>query len=424
MYLALDDTDSSTGGCTTHLALCLIEALRPYGDLIEYPALVRLNPCCPSKTRGNGAILLRFGNGTPVCQIGSCTDGKPIILCQAKTPLDTTPSILQIIDRVIQEHRAETSNTGMIVFDRTIEPSWYHQIVTTLLSRDQLMLDQSMIVRSYGSGEGLIGCIGALGWDRQRCSFELIAYRERFRWGTKRLIDRSAFRASIDQLPGEFRNKDSKRLAAIPNTPCPILFGVRSWRSDLLPFLTLMQSQTEPIVGALIFQTNHGSDDHILAPIEPLEEHRSYRICGTLERIELRPGRHRLLDLRTETGLLRVAVYAQTGKLAREIIRLIPGDQLECFGSFLRGQLNLEKARILSLRIPLIKCSNPICQACKLRMRSHGVGGYRCSGCHLKLPKSAASFEQTTRPMIPEAFDCSAGSARHLSRPVFLYDQS
>ena len=63
LHVGIDDTDSLDGGCTTWVALRVIEELLPDFDLIGSPRLVRLNPDVPWKTRGNGAVALAFGRG-------------------------------------------------------------------------------------------------------------------------------------------------------------------------------------------------------------------------------------------------------------------------------------------------------------------------------------------------------------------------
>ena len=61
MHIGLDDTDSTKGGCTTYLAAVLIEKLEKFNiEFKDYPTLIRLNPNVPWKTRGNGALCLRF----------------------------------------------------------------------------------------------------------------------------------------------------------------------------------------------------------------------------------------------------------------------------------------------------------------------------------------------------------------------------
>ena len=60
-HLGVDSTDSATlGMCTTYLGARLLEALHQVDVEVEGPpALVRLNPNVPWKTRGNGAVYIR-----------------------------------------------------------------------------------------------------------------------------------------------------------------------------------------------------------------------------------------------------------------------------------------------------------------------------------------------------------------------------
>src|SRR3990170_6298577 len=76
VWLGVDDTDSVSGMCTTYLATELVRRL-PF-DLLGYPRLVRLNPNVPWKTRGNGAICLRFGRGAGVPVDVGEVDGVPV----------------------------------------------------------------------------------------------------------------------------------------------------------------------------------------------------------------------------------------------------------------------------------------------------------------------------------------------------------
>src|SRR5881628_1099708 len=63
LWIGVDDTDSLQGMCTTFLAAEIVRDLTDDYDLVGFPRLVRLNPTIPWKTRGNGAICLRFGRG-------------------------------------------------------------------------------------------------------------------------------------------------------------------------------------------------------------------------------------------------------------------------------------------------------------------------------------------------------------------------
>ena len=61
LHIGIDDTDSTTRGCTTYVAALLVEKLlKLHASFIDYPNLIRLNPNVPWKTRGNGALCLRI----------------------------------------------------------------------------------------------------------------------------------------------------------------------------------------------------------------------------------------------------------------------------------------------------------------------------------------------------------------------------
>ena len=62
LHIGFDDTDSTCGRCTTHLAFKITGYLLngPDTEFLDYPLLVRLNPNIPLKTRGNGAVCLEL----------------------------------------------------------------------------------------------------------------------------------------------------------------------------------------------------------------------------------------------------------------------------------------------------------------------------------------------------------------------------
>ncbi|MCD6383503.1 MAG: DNA-binding protein, partial [Thermoplasmata archaeon] len=62
IFVAIDDTDSPNGGCTTYLTFDLLSRITERYALLGYPRLVRLNPTVPWKTRGNGATVFRLAN--------------------------------------------------------------------------------------------------------------------------------------------------------------------------------------------------------------------------------------------------------------------------------------------------------------------------------------------------------------------------
>ncbi len=61
LHIGFDDTDSTLGRCTTHLAFKVTSYLSKKNvKFLDYPLLIRLNPNIPWKTRGNGAVCLRI----------------------------------------------------------------------------------------------------------------------------------------------------------------------------------------------------------------------------------------------------------------------------------------------------------------------------------------------------------------------------
>jgi tRNA(Ile2)-agmatinylcytidine synthase len=62
LHIGFDDTDSTNGRCTTHLAYLLADILikKFKVNFVDFPLLIRLNPNIPLKTRGNGAVCLRI----------------------------------------------------------------------------------------------------------------------------------------------------------------------------------------------------------------------------------------------------------------------------------------------------------------------------------------------------------------------------
>jgi len=61
VQIGMDDIDNPDGRCTTHFASIIVERLKEWKvEWVDYPNLIRLNPSIPYRTRGNGAVALRF----------------------------------------------------------------------------------------------------------------------------------------------------------------------------------------------------------------------------------------------------------------------------------------------------------------------------------------------------------------------------
>ena len=121
LWIGVDDTDSLQGMCTTFLATELVRELTREYDLIGYPRLVRLNPNIPWKTRGNGAVCLRIGEGRgPSCVVGWIGDRE--IRAFPRSRSDPRPA--EVRDRVAKvvetwsRFEEDTTNPAFAILER------------------------------------------------------------------------------------------------------------------------------------------------------------------------------------------------------------------------------------------------------------------------------------------------------------------
>ena len=99
MFVAVDDTDSMKGNCTTFLATEIIREFMDDLDLIGNPRLVRLNPAVPWKTRGNGSLVMRFGKGTGPKRFIGRIGGRDVFCYDRCTSFEPDPVMMR--DRII-----------------------------------------------------------------------------------------------------------------------------------------------------------------------------------------------------------------------------------------------------------------------------------------------------------------------------------
>ena len=116
MFVAVDDTDSMKGNCTTFLATEIIREFMDDLDLIGNPRLVRLNPAVPWKARGNGSLVMRFGKGTgPKRFIGRIGD-RDVFCYDRCTSFEPDPVMMR--DRIIphiEDHHEDDSDPGLLI---------------------------------------------------------------------------------------------------------------------------------------------------------------------------------------------------------------------------------------------------------------------------------------------------------------------
>ena len=424
MFVAVDDTDSMKGNCTTFLATEIIREFEDL-DLIGNPRLVRLNPATPWKTRGNGALVMRFGKGTgPKRFIGMIGDRK--IFCYDRcTSFEPDPQMMR--ERIIphiEEHHEEESDPGLLISRVKPSQSFYWRGVRTIMERSEIDKEIERIggtTFEIGCGRGLIGCTCSMAWRPRDTTFELLSYRPASRWGTKRKFEPLTIRDVEHNYPSTFNSWEDRmeKVAMIPSTPCPVMYGLRGDdERDLIE--ASAKIKTEPIERWMIFLTNQGTDDHIILHPKELVPNQSYRIQGT---VVSHPrhihGSHVFIDIETKFGVVTCGAYEPSKEFRYVFDWMVPGDVIEVLGE-LRDEprtLNVEKVHVISTAKEYVKTSNPICPICLRTMKSTGKGKkFKCKKCKTtaKVPK----MTEVSRQVVPGWYEPPTCARRHLSKPL------
>ena len=423
MHLAVDDTDSRDGMCTTYLLAKMITEM-PF-DLIGLPRLVRLNPAVPWKTRGNGALAMRLGVGGGEPQrIGSAAED---VMCYPRLRREVSADeVMEWALPYVREHMQAGSNPGIVV-SRTKPPQrLYWQGARDILSIDEVTrtLDGMGALRhGEGDGRGIVGASCAMAWRPRDRSLELLAYRQEERWGSIRHLDVSTVERLDALYPSTFNNIERRwmKAAIMPSTPCPVLYGIRGEDlPDLLSAKEMLETEDPGIW--MVFLSNQGSDDHVIEDPAELLPNRSYRLglsVSSPSRDE--KGGHVIIRARRGSEELECAAY-EPSKEFRNLLRLLrPGDAIDAIGE-LREEprtLNLEKVLVKSLADSQVKAANPRCPRCGRAAKSVGKGaGYRCRPCSVHLPEGAAPALREQRLLVPGWYEPPVCSRRHLSKPL------
>lgn len=431
--IGVDDTDSPRGLCTTYVATELIREFRDY-DLIGYPRLVRLNPNIPWKTRGNGAIALVLGKGRGAPEPAGWLDGRPVLVYRKFSPIRVElEGILRRAERVVLANSAlGERGTGPAVFAalrRPPEELYLRAVREVVRVRDveEMLLPgvpERWMWRTHGGRRGLVGASAAAAWRGRRRTYELLAYRERSRWGTARRIDFESVLRMDEAFRTTFNNVDrrNRHVTIAPHSPCPVLIGIRATSPVELEAAALAVDTGERIDRMLVFVSNQGTDDHLqrmrIADIKPRV---SPVVEGTVSRAPrtLRGG-HVFFSIRDPTGELVCAAYEPTKEFRNVVRRLVPGDRVVASGG-VHGRpltLNLEKLRVLSLA-PLLRLRKPRCGRCGVVMKSRGRGGgFRCRRCGSRAGPESSSFEEIPRGLRPGIYEVPKCARRHLSKPL------
>lgn len=423
LWIGVDDTDSLQGMCTTFLATEIVRELTWEHDLIGFPRLVRLNPNIPWKTRGNGAVCIRIGQGTgPVWQVGRI-GGREIrayARCRGmEGPAAIEDTVASLVERW-SRFDEEKTNPGFALLRRQPSPRFYWRAVRDVVTKSEAFVyaEGLGIVRGYKNGRGVIGAVAAISWRPRDRTYEILEYRHPSRWGTPRVVgDRSVIRMDR-RFPSTFNNYDyeNRRVVIAPRSPCPVLFGIRGDDPGSLTAAAL-SVRTESPERWLIFETNQGTDDHVRRDRRK-RAWSTVRFQGTVESAPRTiPGGHVILRIANTD----VTAYEPSKQFRRIVRALVAGDLVEVIGSVRKSPqtINLEKIHIVSLRRLKMKVANPLCTICNVRMKSAGRDApYRCRGCGGTAARSRVEYREILRSLTPTWYEPPVGSRRHLSKPL------
>ncbi|MFX1264698.1 MAG: DUF1743 domain-containing protein [Promethearchaeota archaeon] len=418
IHVGMDDIDSPEGGCTTHFASLVVERLSSLGVVwTDYPNLIRLNPNIPYRTRGNGAVAIRFSIDTSkVDRIHSIIEDMVEEYTKAGYP-NTNPGVVIVKDNVptaIQRFSARA-------LWRTIPVS----------VADSLLEEHDIEHIRRGNGRGLVGALAAVGNRLENDhTYELIAYRAVESASEERGVDEQSVIEMNRRMGSKlFSNVDpvTRRALIVPRGPDPVLFGIRGERvEDVLEASSQVRSD-QSIDRMMAFRTNQGTGAHLMhcVYVSDLRPYMAAVVHGVVDR---RPktieGGHVVFSVGDCSGRVDCAAYEPTGEFRDVVLQLVKGDQVLVHAAVRPAArthgltLNVEGLEIVNL-VQMYRESNPVCPHCSKRMKSAGKGqGYKCFSCGFKDREGAKTRTPLERTLEKMVYLPPPRAQRHLTRPL------
>ncbi|CDG65683.1 MAG: tRNA(Ile2)-agmatinylcytidine synthase [Methanobacterium sp.] len=412
VYVGMDDTDSSSGMCTTYICSVIMDQLKSYGFRVDGPPrLIRLNPFAPHKTRGNGGVSFKM------------------VLKSREEVSKAKKLILDLVEELSVMDDPKT-NPGVVFYEGEITPEledYARRTIRTIVTTEEAEKLAHKIgaeIFKFKKGRGIIGSLAAIGCPLDDFTYELLAYRDPANYGTPRKVDAdSVLEMNQKTYPNTFDNIDDGYMAITPHTPCPVLYGIRGESPEAVEEAHKLVKVNEPVESYRIFLTNQHTDMHLqkIDSIDQMEQLQCYIIQGTVKNQPMViEGGHVIFTLEDDSGEIECAAYEPTKKFRDVIRKLAPGDQLVVYGGIGRkGTLNIEKIQITDLAT-LYEYLNPLCE-CGKRMKSAGKNkGYKCPKCGNKIGEDEEVKEKRVveRNISKGFYEVPPSARRHLSKPL------
>ena len=411
LNVGFDDTDSPQGMCTTFLAYKIVDLLQKQKtEFLDFPRLIRFNPNIPWKTRGNGAVSIKV---------------------KTKNPSKIKNQIKKLVTKYSDIKNG--ANPGLVFFESDSIPSEFTKFsklaLWQLINRNKAKTfakNNNLEIHYQGNGQGLIGAIGAIGYDFDDHTLELLSYRKKPKFGKERKISAENVKDMQEKTsPNTFNSFDTKkgRILITPHGPDPVFYGVRGENVDSLVCATKILKTNEKLDGYMIFKSNQGTGDHLKNELtfENMKPYASGKITGIVSDLpKIVKGGHVFFKIISKNHEYQCAVYKPTG-MTTIASNLLKGDKI-CVGGGVRKSsknfpriINLEFLDVISLE-KNTSLSNPKCKKCNKNMKSKGVDqGFQCIKCGAKASKKIPI--KNTRKIKNQLYLPQVSAHRHLSRP-------
>ena len=411
LHVGFDDTDSPKGMCTTFLAYKIVQSLQKQKiEFLDFPRLIRFNPNIPWKTRGNGAVSMKI---------------------KTKEPLKIKNQIRNLVFKY--SDIANGANPGLVFFQNKNIPSEFNDFsnmaLWRLVSRSyakEFAKKNSLDFFYQGNGQGLVGAIGAIGYDFSDHTLELLSYRKRSKFGSKRKISASSVKMMQDKtFPDTYNSydKEKNRILITPHGPDPVFYGIRGENAATLIHAAKILKSNEKPDGYLIFKSNQGTGDHLKNELNAknMQPYASGKITGTINSVITAKGGHVFFKMHSENYEFWCAVYKPTG-ITNIASNLKQGDTVRVGGGIRKASknyprvINLEFLEIIHLEKNLV-ARNPSCIKCNKKMKSKGQNqGFQCIKCKTKSANKV--LVNIARKINKQMYIPKITAHRHLTRPT------
>src|SRR5664280_2391368 len=150
LYVGIDDTDSSSGMCTTYITCVIISKLKDCGfNITGFPRLIRLNPFARFKTRGNGATSFKLE-------------------LKSNKEVDEVKKIVLENVQQLSVLKDERTNPGVVFYHGEITPELQEfgletiRNIVTIEDAENLLNSVGADFYKFKNGRGIIGALAAI----------------------------------------------------------------------------------------------------------------------------------------------------------------------------------------------------------------------------------------------------------------------